>query len=250
MGAVEEIDVRRPGGRLNRREKSPQKLPCPLEASDSLLTPKWRCYLSKSSLLNKENTTFFYVMSSSKLKGVDWHKPNKKWRAQIRKDGKVRHLGYFQTPEEAHLAYEEASDKDIRRESPSISFPPTQQTKIEDSTCRVLILAVLSDAIHSYIYYPRYVKNYGPQHDTLIKKASEASEFLFSDDFRLDWGDWTISPEELLREASMDLPWVRERIRKKLQDCRCPVCMKKEIKSPHNPLVDGPLRRVKSESLL
>lgn len=43
------------------------------------------------------------------LKGV--HKQNRtgRWRAQIRVDGKHHHLGYFDTPEQAHAAYMRAA---------------------------------------------------------------------------------------------------------------------------------------------
>ena len=43
---------------------------------------------------------------SSIYKGVSWYKPNKKWRASIRIDRKEKHLGYYETEEEAHLVYQ------------------------------------------------------------------------------------------------------------------------------------------------
>lgn len=49
----------------------------------------------------KNNTTGF--------KGVLWHKINKKWTAQIQIYGKGKHLGCFNTPEEASKAYEKAA---------------------------------------------------------------------------------------------------------------------------------------------
>lgn len=51
--------------------------------------------------LSKRNT--------SGLKGVSWSKANGKWFAQIRLAGRQRNLGYFQTPEAAHVAYCKAS---------------------------------------------------------------------------------------------------------------------------------------------
>lgn len=39
------------------------------------------------------------------LLGVSFHKAREKWRAQIAINGKSQHLGYFDTPEEAHQAY-------------------------------------------------------------------------------------------------------------------------------------------------
>lgn len=41
--------------------------------------------------------------NKSKLKGVSWH--NNKWRANIQKDYKSVHIGYFKTKEEAAIAY-------------------------------------------------------------------------------------------------------------------------------------------------
>ena len=43
---------------------------------------------------------------SSIYKGVCWHKLHKKWRVEIRIDGKVKHLGYFNNEEEASEAYQ------------------------------------------------------------------------------------------------------------------------------------------------
>lgn len=39
------------------------------------------------------------------LKGVHLHRSTGKWKAQIKKDGRVTHLGLFTTREEAHAAY-------------------------------------------------------------------------------------------------------------------------------------------------
>jgi len=43
--------------------------------------------------------------NTSGYKGVSWSATNKKWRAQIVKNGKRRHLGYFLCQEKAHQAY-------------------------------------------------------------------------------------------------------------------------------------------------
>jgi len=43
--------------------------------------------------------------NSSGFKGVSLNKRTKRWRAQITKDGVGRHLGEFDTPQEAHRAY-------------------------------------------------------------------------------------------------------------------------------------------------
>jgi hypothetical protein len=51
---------------------------------------------SMNALIGKRNT--------STIKGVDFHKQNNKWRAQIMFNGKSIHLGYFQNIEDAKQA--------------------------------------------------------------------------------------------------------------------------------------------------
>jgi hypothetical protein len=51
------------------------------------------------------------VGNVTKYKGVHFRKDRKKWTAQIRVNYKIHFLGYFDTPEEAHAAYCEASKK-------------------------------------------------------------------------------------------------------------------------------------------
>lgn len=50
-----------------------------------------------------------YKNNKSGYKGVQFHKHIKKWMACIRVDRKLKHLGYFTTPEEAAKAYNIAS---------------------------------------------------------------------------------------------------------------------------------------------
>lgn len=49
--------------------------------------------------------------NTSGYKGVFWVKDKGKWAAQIVLNYKAKHLGYFDTPEEAHKAYCEASER-------------------------------------------------------------------------------------------------------------------------------------------
>jgi hypothetical protein len=46
--------------------------------------------------------------------GVDWNRHAKKFRAQIAEGGKRRSLGYFTTPEAAHLAWRKAKVRIVR----------------------------------------------------------------------------------------------------------------------------------------
>lgn len=43
--------------------------------------------------------------NTSGFKGVSWHRSEKRWRADIRIDGQKVFLGYFDSPEDGHLAY-------------------------------------------------------------------------------------------------------------------------------------------------
>ena len=42
--------------------------------------------------------------------GVCWSKPNNKWKAYIKIDGKQKHLGYFDNKEDAIAARKEAEE--------------------------------------------------------------------------------------------------------------------------------------------
>lgn len=49
--------------------------------------------------------------NTSGFRGVNFHKSKKKWRAQITKDGKTRHLGYFDTAVAAASVRNKAADE-------------------------------------------------------------------------------------------------------------------------------------------
>lgn len=60
-----------------------------------------------------ENMRNFRVRADNKsgLKGVHWHKRARCWVASISVDKKMKHLGCFSSPEEAHAAYVEAAKR-------------------------------------------------------------------------------------------------------------------------------------------
>ena len=60
------------------------------------------------------------INNTSGYKGVSWHKSTGKWRATIKYKGKYRHLGTYNSPQEAHaryVAFAEAIAGDFLHES-------------------------------------------------------------------------------------------------------------------------------------
>lgn len=55
--------------------------------------------------LNQQNQRQARSDSSSGLLGVSWYSAGNKWKADIRVDGKKKHLGYFHCKDTAHQAY-------------------------------------------------------------------------------------------------------------------------------------------------
>ena len=64
---------------------------------------------------NQENQRNMGVQQNNKsgYKGVSWHKQSNKYRAQIMINGKLIHLGLFDTAKEASKAYEERAKKEF-----------------------------------------------------------------------------------------------------------------------------------------
>ena len=60
--------------------------------------------------------------NTSGYKGVCWYKRDKKWRAQIKKDSKKIHIGYFDIIEDAARAYD-AKAKELFGEFAHLNFP-------------------------------------------------------------------------------------------------------------------------------
>jgi hypothetical protein len=69
---------------------------------------RWGNLREATSTENKQNKR---VQSNNKtgLKGASWKADKGKWRAAIRAGGRHSHLGYFETPEQAHEAYCQAA---------------------------------------------------------------------------------------------------------------------------------------------
>jgi hypothetical protein len=62
---------------------------------------------------NVWNTGKRNMASTSRFKGVSWHKRSRLWRANIRVNGKQSSLGYFRSEEDAAAAYDTAALKDF-----------------------------------------------------------------------------------------------------------------------------------------
>jgi len=60
--------------------------------------------------------------NKSGSKGVSWNKNAKKWRSQIRHEGKVRHIGLFESREEAARAWD-AKAKEYHGKYAQLNFP-------------------------------------------------------------------------------------------------------------------------------
>ena len=59
---------------------------------------------------NSQNT-LISAANTSGYKGVSWSEPAKKWRANIKLNQKSKHLGVFDSKEEAHIAYRKAAQE-------------------------------------------------------------------------------------------------------------------------------------------
>lgn len=64
----------------------------------------------------RQNSQNLHIPKSSQYTGVYWHKRDEKWMSQIRINGKVKYLGYFENEYAAHLAYLNASKNLLNKE--------------------------------------------------------------------------------------------------------------------------------------
>ena len=60
---------------------------------------------------NRENSSKDKKGGTSKYVGVSWINGYNRWRSQIRINGKLKYLGYFDDEYEGHLAYQKALKK-------------------------------------------------------------------------------------------------------------------------------------------
>jgi len=70
---------------------------------------KWNNLRKASRAENCQNRQV-QSRTKSNIKGIHWREDAKKWRAFIRVDGKLIHLGYFKSKDEAEQKYIEASE--------------------------------------------------------------------------------------------------------------------------------------------
>jgi len=68
---------------------------------------RWSNLRMVSTKINNQNIRKAKQKSKSGLLGAHWVKRLNKWKSAIGVDGVVKHIGYFDTPEEAHMAYVE-----------------------------------------------------------------------------------------------------------------------------------------------
>lgn len=77
---------------------------------------------------------------------------------------------------------------------------------------RILIYKLLEQAIRDYVQL--YKSEFSHEKYAWIT----AKAFLFDDDYLLEWGSWTMCPEELLEVINIDLSWLRIQIIKQFND--------------------------------
>lgn len=63
-----------------------------------------------------------YQSNTSGFKGVSWHRGHEKWSAYIGLDGKLRHLGYFLSAEEAARVRDDAA-RGLHGDFATLNFP-------------------------------------------------------------------------------------------------------------------------------
>lgn len=72
---------------------------------------------------NRANQTRKVAGKTSKYKGVSWSRDRRKWRADIKVDGKRKNLGRFDTQEEARDAYNKAAQEAFGEFASQVKLP-------------------------------------------------------------------------------------------------------------------------------
>ncbi len=83
-----------------------------------------KCSLSQNSSNRKK-----YANTSSKYKGVHWHKGHKKWSSEVRSKGVRYRLGDFKSEIEAAKAYDEKV-VDVFGEFANLNFPESEKSNV------------------------------------------------------------------------------------------------------------------------
>lgn len=65
---------------------------------------KWSNLRNATNSQNQMNTSK-RANNTSGFKGVSWHKPDGRWRVDIRIEGRKKFLGYFDSPADGYAAY-------------------------------------------------------------------------------------------------------------------------------------------------
>jgi len=79
--------------------------PPEIDHEDRVKHHNWIANLREATTSQNCGNANLSKRNSSGFKGVSFHKRCGSWRAMIRYQGKLRHLGVFATPELAHVAY-------------------------------------------------------------------------------------------------------------------------------------------------
>lgn len=76
---------------------------------------------------------------------------------------------------------------------------------------KAIVLAVLYRAILDYLY-PKTIKTTNPHLVHIDKIETSAHSFLFSDNHTVDWGDYTLTVEQLLDTVDIDIKTIRRMV--------------------------------------